>query len=180
MIALPAVSHFCFTTRDLQVSPLQQQHFTLYEQLYSDEKLMTHIATPLNTEQAYSSFVSALKLNAAMPAKRLFLVINAPDIDICQGLLGVSALMSQPRCVEVGIMLLKPFHRSGIAQKALMGLCATVFSVLPDVTIVGKIDPQNSAAKKLVAKLGFVYCSATGCYNLQAGSFQFQEKHRGS
>ena len=172
MIALPAITHFCFTTDDLQVSPLQQQHITLYEQLYCDEKLMAHIATPLNTEQAYRSFVSALKLNAAMPAKRLFLVINAPDVDICQGLLGVSAVMSKPNCVEVGIMLLQPFHRSGMAQKALAGLCATVFSLLPNVTIIGKIDPQNTAAKKLVAKLGFVYCSATGCYNLQTGSFQ--------
>lgn len=176
---LPSASHFCFKEKALDVSPLNSGHFALYAQLYRDEKLMTYIGRSLTAEQAHASFVCALKLNAACPTKRVFLVIYDRNTCNYAGLLGVSTVTSQQNCIEVGIMLLMQFHRSGLAGQALAALCKTVFLLLPDVTIVGRIDPGNRAAKKLVAKLGFVYCNETGCYNLLAGTFQFQKSTEG-
>lgn len=180
MVMLPTAEQFCFQVKGLSVIPLNEEHGNFYTQIYRDDKLMKHIATPLSADKADQSFICALKLTAAVPAKRLFLVIHEPQAGVYVGLLGVSTVPSQPNCVEVGIMLMQQFHRSGVAQSALAALCIKVFSLLPCVTIIGRIDPLNAAAKKLVAKLGFVYCNKTGCYNLFAGTFQFQEKHRGS
>ncbi|MEH8019144.1 GNAT family N-acetyltransferase [Rheinheimera muenzenbergensis] len=180
MVILPAADQFYFQVKDLSVIPLSEEHGNFYTQIYRDGKLMKHIATPLSQDKAHQSFILALKLTAAVPAKRLFLVIQAPQVGGYAGLLCVSTVPSQPNCVEVGIMLMQQFHRSGLAQTALATLCHKVFSLIPSVTIIGRIDPHNAAAKKLVAKLGFVYCNKIGCYNLFAGTFQFQEKHRGS
>lgn len=174
MQLLPSAAHFCFSSLAFDIEPLTSEHIKLYSELYGDIATMRYVAEPLSEQRLAVSFSCAVKFNTQVPAKRLFLVIVDRQTGAYLGLLGVSELRSVCNSVEVGIMLLPKFHQQGVAQTALVMLCAKVFALMPGVTIIGKLDPKNSAAKKLVAKLGFVYCSETGNYTLVPDKFLFR------
>ena len=174
MSLLPNAKSFTFSCGYFNVIPLSIEHLSLYSELYCDSKTMQHIASPLTQFSVINSFESALKFNSATSPKRLFLVIFDIRKKSYAGLLGVSAVKSASTEIEVGIMLLQQFHRSGLALDALASLCSRVFYLIPNITIIGKIDPCNAAAKKLVEKLGFVYCSRSSNYKLVPDTFCFK------
>ena len=174
MILLPNASFFTFSYAYFNVIPLSTEHLSLYSELYCDSKTMQHVALPLTQSSVRKSFESALKYNSAIAPKRLFLVIFDNRKKSNAGLLGVSAVESTSSEVEVGIMLLQQFHRSGLALDALVSLCSAVFHLIPNTTIIGKINPFNASAKKLVEKVGFVYCSRSSNYKLVPDTFCFK------
>lgn len=174
MYSLPLAENFCFSSLVYHVEPLTSIHIQLYSDLYGDRTTMRYVSEPLSAQRLAVSLACALKFNAEVPGKRRFLVIVDRHTGANVGLLGVSGLTSVSNSVEVGVMLLQKFHQQGVAQAALAMLCARVFALMPGVIIIGKLDPKNSAAKKLVAKLGFVYCSKTNNYNLAPDTFRFR------
>jgi RimJ/RimL family protein N-acetyltransferase len=145
--------NFVITTSRLLIRPLTEQDIQLYLSLYTNADTMAFVGKPLQPGEAVNSFQIALRLNAEAPFKRLFLTIV--DQEQAAGLCAINQWNSETSFVEVGIMLLKPWHGEGYAKEALAALIRQVQQWFPGAIIKGDLDPQNKAAVQLVLKTGF-------------------------
>lgn len=176
----------CFQGPTFTVRFLATADSALYQQLYTSPALMRFIGEPLTPLQAEHSFSKALQQNqpalvAGGPTAMLFLTVACSRTNQALGLMSVrfesvtasTLLYRQPfveqGCfdAEVGIMLLAEAQQAGLALAALGGLCQKLqanaeLNILKCVT-----SEANIAAKKLVSRLGFVYCKERKCYQWQ-------------
>ncbi|CAI3790652.1 GNAT family N-acetyltransferase [Rheinheimera sp. MM224] len=154
--------NFVITTSRLLIRPLTQQDLQLYLDLYTNTETMVFVGETLQAEKAKNSFQIALRLNAKTPFKRLFLTIV--EQGRCAGLCAINQWNSETAQVEVGIMLLRPWHGQGYAAEALAALIQRVQQQFYTAVIKGDLDPENKAAVQLVVKTGFqpdLNCSRT-------------------
>ncbi|GAA0671477.1 GNAT family N-acetyltransferase [Rheinheimera tangshanensis] len=145
--------HFVISSSRLLIRPLAEQDLQLYLDLYTNTASMAFIGKPLLPEKAKHSFQIALGLNANTPFKRLFLTIVAHGQSA--GLCAINQWNSETAEVEVGIMLLRPWHGKGYAREALAALIQRVQLHFQGAVIKGDLDPKNKAAVQLVVKTGF-------------------------
>lgn len=145
--------NFVISTSRLLIRPLAEQDLQLYLDLYTNTETMVFVGEPLHPEKAINSFQSALRLNAKTPFKRLFLSIV--EQGQCAGLCAINQWNSETAQVEVGIMLLQPWHGQGYATEALVALIQRVQQQFYGAVIKGDLDPENKAAVRLVLKTGF-------------------------
>ncbi len=154
--------NFVISTSRLLVRPLAESDLQLYLDLYTNAETMVFVGEPLPQEKAINSFQSALRINAKTPFKRLFLTIV--EQGRCAGLCAINQWNSETAQVEVGIMLLRPWHGQGYATEALAALIQRVQQEFHTAVIKGDLDPENKAAVQLVVKTGFqpdLSCSRT-------------------
>lgn len=154
--------NFVITTSRLLIRPLAEQDLQLYLDLYTNAETMVFVGEALQPEKAKNSFQIALRLNAKTPFKRLFLTIV--EQSRCAGLCAINQWNSETAQVEVGIMLLRPWHGQGYATEALAALIQRVQQQFYASVIKGDLDPENKAAVQLVIKTGFqpdLNCSRT-------------------
>lgn len=145
--------NFVITTSRLLIRPLAESDLQLYLDLYTSAESMVFVGEPLPPEKAINSFQIALRLNANTPFKRLFLSIV--EQGQCAGLCAINQWDFEAAQVEVGIMLLKPWHGQGYATEALVALIQRVQQQFYGAVIKGDLDPENKAAVQLVLKTGF-------------------------
>lgn len=168
----------CFHAAKFSVRLLAAADKGFYQQLYSDPQVMQFIGTPLISAEANRSFAAALLHNERLnqdchPSVRVFMIIEDTDSKQSAGLLSVTLSQTETEIAhtsqydaELGIMLLPVAQKAGLAQAAIAGLCQQL-----------RLQPQlyrfkfctaasNIAAKKLVSRLGFVYCEKCNCYQL--------------
>jgi RimJ/RimL family protein N-acetyltransferase len=171
----------CFETACFTVRLLAKNDKAFYQQLYGSSQVMQYIGKPLSCAEASVSFNAALQhnSNAAMgcyPGSHIFMVIADVDAKECLGLLAVTLLpviaeaeintVAAGFNAEIGIMLLPRAQKTGLARAALAGLCKQL-RLQPLLNhIYYCTAANNSAAKKLVTGLGFVYCEHGNCYQL--------------
>lgn len=145
--------NFVISTSRLLIRPLAESDLQLYLDLYTDAETMVFVGEPLPQEKAINSFQSALRINAKTPFKRLFLAIV--EQGRCAGLCAINQWDSETAEVEVGIMLLRPWHCLGYATEALAALIQRVQQQFYTAVIKGDLDPENKAAVQLVVRTGF-------------------------
>lgn len=145
--------NFVISTSRLLIRPLAESDLQLYLDLYTNAETMVFVGEPLPLEKAINSFQSALRINAKTPFKRLFLTIV--EQGRCAGLCAINQWNSDTAQVEVGIMLLRPWHGQGYAMEALAALIQRVQQQFYTAVIKGDLDPENKAAVQLVVKTGF-------------------------
>lgn len=154
--------NFVISTSRLLIRPLAEPDLQLYLDLYTNAETMVFVGEALQPEKAVNSFQAALRLNAKTPFKRLFLAIV--EQGRCVGLCAINQWNSETAQVEVGIMLLRPWHCQGYAAEALSALIQRVQQQFYTAVIKGDLDPENKAAVQLVVKTGFqpdLNCSRT-------------------
>ncbi|KKO46600.1 hypothetical protein WG68_04710 [Arsukibacterium ikkense] len=144
---------------------------------------MRFIGEPLTPLQAEHSFSKALQQNqralmASGATAMVFFTVACNRTNQALGLMSVrlesvaanNPLYRQPlleqRCfdAEVGIMLLPEAQQTGLALAALGGLCQKLQATAGLNILKCFTAEANIAAKKLVSRLGFVYCSEHKCY----------------
>ncbi|KKO50564.1 hypothetical protein VT06_00855 [Arsukibacterium sp. MJ3] len=172
-------SDFCFQGTTFSVRLLAEPDKALYQQLYCSKQVMQYISTPLTEPHACTSFNAALRHNHMASQSyqlgcRVFLVMADNESKQRLGLLSVSVqLITQADIgfvgkfeAELGIMLLPSAQNLGLGQAAIAGLCQKL-SVQPNIyRFTFCTAAHNFAAKKLVSRLGFVYCGNGNCYQL--------------
>ena len=154
--------NFVITTSRLLIRPLAEQDLQLYLDLYTNAETMVFVGEPLPQEKAINSFQSALRINAKTPFKRLFLTIV--EQGRCPGLCAINQWNSETAQLEVGIMLLRPWHGQGYATEALAALIQRVQQQFYTAVIKVDLGPENKAAVQMVVKTGFqpdLNCSRT-------------------
>ncbi len=143
-------------TRDTMLRPLREADRTAYVALYSDADAMAFIAPPLSKERARASFDTVLRDGArARPRHRGYVVRDVID-DAWLGVAGISGVdYSRSRC-EVGMILRREARARGVATRALAELVTVAFDTLPVDEVWVRFAPTHEAARRLVARLGFV------------------------
>ena len=154
--------NFVISTSRLLIRPLAESDLQLYLDLYTSTETMAFVGEALQPEKAKNSFQSALRINAKTPFKRLFLTIV--EQGRCAGLCAIDQWNSETAQVEVGIMLLRPWHGQGYATEALAALIQRVQQQFYTAVIKVDLGPENKAAVQMVVKTGFqpdLNCSRT-------------------
>ena len=150
-----AAASAAFETERLHVRTLSAADEALYCSLYVDARLMRHIGPPLGAEQVQRSFRAALAAAQQQPPRHLYLSLHRRDA--AQGL-GVCALRDidpERRRAEIGLVLRREAHASGIARESLQAVIAWSFRELPVDQLYGRTDAANLAACRAARRAGF-------------------------
>ena len=137
----------------LDLRPLAEGDEALYVQLYCDPQAMQQIGKAQDRDTAARGFRTALAMNAAKPATRLFWVIQDRAAGQALGLLGLT--IDEPAGGEVGV-LLPPSHQGrGLATEAIAALADHAFSTLQLRRLHTRHRHGHALAAGLMATLGF-------------------------
>lgn len=147
-----------FETARLLMRPLQLEDEAFYCACYTDPVLMQHIGEPLSREAALRSFVATLKIAIQIPIIRYTWVMQEKKSGACVGLLALIADKTEPKSVnaELGNIMLTEFQNQGFTVEALGQLVDFVFSTTPLTGVFADHRIQNSAANRVMKKLGFL------------------------
>ncbi len=141
-----------FESHQLYYRPLETNDIELYTSLYTDSKTMKDIGEPLSYAGAESAFEKQLSRNNSYD---YLLSIRLKKNNEKVGLVGVSLLDKDECKVNLGIMVLKKFHRKGYPLEALTALIDNHREQLPQTIFSTEIMERNFPAKRLMTKLGF-------------------------
>ncbi|MCW8832880.1 MAG: GNAT family N-acetyltransferase [Colwellia sp.] len=142
-----------FTTERLLIRPLAEQDKELYISLYTDEKIMRNIGSPLSQDAAEKAFDKTIIAMKKTPVKVMtWAIVN---VDNNEGV-GLQALNWQtPEIAEIGIMLLRHTNGRLLPEEAMGALMEYAFNYLSINIITAKYAKKNLATKRFVKKLGF-------------------------
>ncbi|MCE9685483.1 GNAT family N-acetyltransferase [Shewanella sp. AS16] len=170
-----------FTSARLVNRPLAEQDLPLYCSLYTDARIMRHIAAPLSQARAERAFGTSLKLMAAPAPTLLNWVITDKQTGEALGLQGFSwAKVSAHEATahnkatahkadartnvrqdaaraELGIMLLRSANGKLIPEEATAALMQHGFDRLGLERIDVNYNGTNLATERVVKKLGFQF-----------------------
>ena len=146
-------SNFVIQAPLLLIRPLVEGDEQLYLDLYTSRQVMAFIGPPLDIEKARNSFQIALRLNAKVPFRRLFLAICLNGYPI--GLCAVNQWNAQTATAEVGLMVLPAWQCQGYATQALLALKQRLRQLFNAVQIWADMDPNNKAVIQLFMTAGF-------------------------
>ncbi len=136
--------NFVFQTARLLIRPLAAEDEQLYLDLYTSPTVMAYIAPPLDTDKAKHSFQIALRLNAKVPFKRLFLAICLQGQPV--GLCAVNQWNPKLGTVEVGMMVVPAWQGQGYGTEAKLALSQQVRQIFNGAQVWTQTDPANKAA----------------------------------
>lgn len=158
MTALLIASAFEFSTEDLHVKPLGEEDEELYLHLYTSERVMRFITTPLSLQQAKASFEHALAQNKLSCGNRLFLTTRPINSDKAVALCCISDFDRKNEIVEIGNMVSPLAQGKQYAQQATVALMHHVQHVLDVHHFTMEIHEKNLAALRAARLLGFRPC----------------------
>jgi len=146
-----------FETARLRMRPLCPEDRTLYCACYTDPELMLHIGEPLSHEAAERSFLAALKMNSASPARRHTWVMQEKEMHQEIGLLALvySQSSHKPGNADIGAIIFAKFQNKGFAAEAIGALVNIAFASTTLSTLSTYHAADNLAANGLMQKLGF-------------------------
>jgi len=128
----------------------------LFIDIYTDPEVMQHVGNTLNVQAALKLFNQCLnQFSKVKPSNRMY-VIKSTKNNQKFGVIGL--LWNQPEqdCVELGVMIAKPFVSKGYAYKATALLMDYGFVELKLKSIVVFCNETNVMANRVAKALGFV------------------------
>jgi RimJ/RimL family protein N-acetyltransferase len=144
-----------FATERLRVRALVADDEKLYCDLYTDPRLMRHIGPVLDGPKVRRSFQAAVAAAARRPPRHIYFgLLKGSDGDS----VGVCALRDidpAQHCAEIGLMIRREAHATGLAREGLDAVAAWAFSALQLERIYGRADPSNHAACRVARRAGF-------------------------
>jgi len=141
-------------TAKLRLRPLRKGDKVMFCELYTDSGTMHFIAPPMTREEARLCFEATLETTQSGAGPRFFVIVDK-QVNTAIGLCSTQTVQPRARRVEAGMMLKAAFRRRGVGSEVLAALITTAFEALPIDTVWVQYHPANSAAKRLVAGLGF-------------------------
>ena len=128
--------------------------FEIYKILVSDDEQMKYISGKGLTEnEARNKFDRILHINSKEPELGYFKVLN-PDNEYI-GDCKLERYKHDNSILEIGYLLKKEFWRQGFGSEICNNLLVKANKFYPQLDMIGIIDPDNKASKKLLAKFGF-------------------------
>lgn len=138
----------------LQLLKYKWDDFHDYCSLVADDHVMKYITgKAMSEEQAREKFTSIMEINEESDLLGYFKVITDHT-----GLIGECKLVRykyDPFLLEIGYLLKQTFWKQGFGTKICEQLLDRAAVVAPDTDIIGVIDPDNVASKRLLEKFGF-------------------------
>ncbi|GAA5218853.1 GNAT family N-acetyltransferase [Corallincola platygyrae] len=138
----------------ITLTPLAEEDFPLFQELYSHPDVMRHIAYPLTTSSAKEFFSSVLsEASKSNPAFTYWSITKDNDTKV--GLIGlIFGSKGEP---EIGIMMRRYVRSPKLADKAMSFVLEHAFSELQKDSVVANIKDSNLAAINLGKRLGFQF-----------------------
>lgn len=136
------------------------QDFNYFKTLVSDDDLMKYITgNGLNEHQSRIKFDTILEINSKEIGLGYFKVFNAEHefVGDCK----LERYKHDHAILEIGYIIKKNFWKNGIGSLICQELLVVARNLYPDLPVIGIIDPENIASKKLLEKFGFE-CYFTG------------------
>lgn len=158
-------AEFELSSQSYTLSKLMADARQTYVSLFTDIKTMRCIGPVLSAELAEQHFVAAVQSSARCPASQLYLSIKLPNQTEVIGIFN-ARVVSMDKRVEIGIMLLRQYHRIGLANGIVKAVCERIFTRCKVENIFCNIQQHNLAAQKLVESLGFVKVDSAMGYRL--------------
>ncbi len=141
-----------FDTRRLRLRPIFERDEALYCQLYTDPRLMRHIAAPMTQDAARRSFQSACRQQS--PARQRWIVCER-DVAAGIGLVGLFADASGDGIAEIGVMLLADAQGAGLGTEAMAGVIDLAFATMSLRLLWIRQGADNTAVPSMMRRLGF-------------------------
>ena len=130
------------------------EDFDAFHDLVKEDDVMKYITGKgLSNAQARKKFESILELNQD-PDLGYFKVIEADT----QKLLGDCKLVNYKKdatVFEIGYLLRKEHWGKGLGTQICKSMLALATALDPNKDVIGIIDPDNTASKRLLSKFGF-------------------------
>jgi len=130
------------------------EDFDAFHDLVKADDVMKYITGKgLSEEQARKKFDSILEINQD-PDLGYFKVIEADTLK----LLGDCKLVNykkDPSVFEIGYLLRKEHWGKGLGTQICESMLTLATTLNPDKDVIGIIDPDNSASRRLLNKFGF-------------------------
>jgi len=130
------------------------EDFDAFHDLVKADDVMKYITGKgLSAGQARKKFDSILEINQD-PDLGYFKVIEADTLK----LLGDCKLVNykkDPSVFEIGYLLRKEHWGKGLGTQICESMLALATTLNPDKDVIGIIDPDNTASKRLLNKFGF-------------------------
>ncbi|WP_294183412.1 GNAT family N-acetyltransferase [uncultured Sphingobacterium sp.] len=130
------------------------EDFDAFHDLVKSDDVMKYITGKgLPKEQARKKFDTILEINQD-PDLGYFKVIEADTLK----LLGDCKLVNykkDPSVFEIGYLLRKEHWGKGLGTQICESMLALATTLNPDKDVIGIIDPDNTASKRLLNKFGF-------------------------
>lgn len=141
----------------ISLTRYSETDFDTYYSLVKRDDVMKYITEKgLTDEQAKTKFNSIMQINAAENPLGYFRVYNADGS--CIGDCKLVRYKKDPSVLEIGYLLKSEFWRMGYGSLICRELLALADQTAPSTDIIGLIDPENTASKKLLEKHGFTSC----------------------
>jgi RimJ/RimL family protein N-acetyltransferase len=141
-----------FDTPRLHLRPIGEADEALYCQLYTDPKLMRHIAAPMLPEAAIRSFQVACRQQST--TRQRWIVCERGSANGI-GLVGLFVDKSEAQVAEVGVMLLASGQGTGFGTEAMAGVIDRAFSMMRLRMVWIRQNADNTAVPGMMRKLGF-------------------------
>lgn len=139
---------------EITLQKYEPEDFNCFKMLVSEDDLMKYISgSGLNEYQARIKFDRILEINSKEPGLGYFKVFNAEKefVGDCK----LERYKHDHTILEIGYIIKKDFWRNGIGSLICEELLAVAHNLYPDLDVIGIIDPENIASKKLLEKFGF-------------------------
>lgn len=131
-----------------------QDDFDVFRSLTDDDDVMKYVSGEgLSEEKAKAKFASILHVNSSQNSLGYFKIYNDQNIFI--GDCKLEKYRHDNTLLEIGYILKKEFWGKGYGSLICKELLALAEKTKPGMNIIGNIDPENIASKRLLEKFGF-------------------------
>lgn len=141
----------------LSFSKYEAQDFDCYYSIVKQDMVMRYISGKgLTAREAREKFLSILAQGMAEEPLGYFKVYKEDGVFI--GDCKLVPYKLDPSVLEIGYILKPEYWGKGYGAVIGQKMLALADAVAPAKDIIGLIDPDNKASKKLLEKLGFISC----------------------
>jgi len=145
-----------WTTARMTVRPLAPEDEALYCHVYTDARLMRHVGSALADDHARRSFGAAVAASQRRPLRHVYFALARTQTGEPLGVSALRDIDPVGKRAEIGLILRREAHASGLAREALSGVAAWGFTQLPVDRIYGCADSSNLAATRMARQAGFL------------------------
>ncbi|MFZ4262452.1 GNAT family N-acetyltransferase [Sphingobacterium sp. HJSM2_6] len=141
-------------TSQITLKKYQLEDFEVYKQLVSDDEVMHYISGKgLSEREAKEKFHSILIINNQEVELGTFKVLNAENLFI--GDCKLERYKHNNALLEIGYILKRDYWQMGYGTIICEKLLQLAKEFDPKLQVIGIIDPENIASRKLLEKFGF-------------------------
>ncbi|MDR2231164.1 MAG: GNAT family N-acetyltransferase [Flavobacteriaceae bacterium] len=145
----------------ITMSKYNPEDFLTFRSLVDDDDVMKYVSgEALSEEKAKAKFTSILYVNRTQDSLGYFKVYNDQNVFI--GDCKLEKYRHDNTLLEIGYILKKEFWGKGYGSLICKELLGLAEKTKPGMNLIGNIDPENIASKRLLEKFGFSsYTTAT-------------------